>query len=95
MAARETEIARYEAASGVVCRLVGDETVLVNLEAELYYSLDPIGTMMWEGLTTGQAVDRLAEELAAKFDVEAEVVRADAEELAAELVEAGLLSAIA
>ncbi|MGI9615897.1 MAG: PqqD family protein [Acidimicrobiales bacterium] len=85
--------ATFEASPGLVSRIVGDETVLVDLDAELYYSLDPIGSMAWSWLTTGYTIDGVAEELVQSFDVELGVAQADIEELVAELIDAGLLLA--
>lgn len=84
---------RFEATPGVASRVVGDETVLVNLDAELYYSLDPVGSMVWNRLTAGRSISGVAAELVAEYGIELDTACADVEELVVDLLDAGLLSA--
>jgi hypothetical protein len=67
------------------------ESVLLNLEAEIYYGLDETGTRMWQLLTTAPNIDHAYEELLAEFDVEAELLRQNLSELLGQLLDKGLL----
>jgi hypothetical protein len=51
------------------------ETVLLHLERTTYYSLNPTGTQIWQGLKQGLPLWEVSRRLQALFAVEAE--RAD------------------
>lgn len=81
----------YIPASSVAVRKVGDETVIVDLDDEQYYSLNETGTVVWAALSSGGTTADAAEELTEQFDVSPEQAACDAEELVELLVESGLL----
>ena len=45
----------------VIFERFADETILINLDAGHYYSMDPIGAVVWELLNRGHSVDRIVE----------------------------------
>ena len=53
----------------VVSRRVGDEIVLVNLESDQMYSLNPTGARAWELLAAGSTRQEIRAELFSEFDV--------------------------
>jgi len=81
----------YQAAPNVVARLVGDETVIVNLETEQYYSLNCTGALVWSHLLEGDEADRVSAQLADEYDISRERAAADVQELTAALLANGLL----
>jgi hypothetical protein len=83
--------ARVVVPPNVVLQRVGEETVLLNLEKECYFGLDPVGTRMWEALTKAGTVEAACQELLKAFDVEEERLRQDLKALVERLVENGLL----
>jgi hypothetical protein len=56
------------------------ETVLLHLERTTYYSLNPTGTQIWQGLKQGLPLCEVSQRLQATFAVEAD--RADRSVLA-------------
>ena len=76
----------------VMSREVGDETVLLDLESGMYFGLDGVGKLIWESVSEGQSLARVAEAIVADYDVDAEQAQSDVLEFAAELVERGLLA---
>ena len=56
-------------------RLDGRETVLLHLGTKRYFSLNATGSVVWQGLKEGLALDGIARELCRRYDVSAE--RAD------------------
>lgn len=70
---------------------VGEESVLLNLDSERYFGLDPVGTRMWEVLGTLGTVESAYEALLAEFDVDPERLRHDLYELIEKLREHGLI----
>lgn len=75
----------------VLLQQVGGESVLLHLEKERYFGLDPVGTRMWEVLTKANTVEEAYEELLSNYDVEPQRLRQDMETLIGRLVENGLL----
>jgi hypothetical protein len=74
----------------LVCSLE-KESVLLNLDAEIYYGLGETGTRMWQVVTVAQSIENAYEELLTEFDVEAELLRQNLSELLGQLVDKGLL----
>ena len=82
---------RVEVPKHVLVCFLEKESVLLNLEAEIYYGLDETGTRMWQLLTTAPNIENAYEQLLAEFDVEAELLRQNLSELLGRLVDKGLL----
>ena len=75
----------------VLLQQVGEEAVLLNLEKECYFGLDPVGTRMWEALTKAETIKAAYEELLSAYDVDPQRLRQDLEGLIDNLVKNGLL----
>lgn len=75
----------------VLLQQVGEESVLLNLEKESYFGLDPVGTRMWQALTKAATVEDAYQELLAGYEVVPDRLRQDLAGLIEKLVENGLL----
>jgi len=75
----------------VMSRLVGDETVLLDLSSGIYFGLDGVGKRIWESVAEGCSLGETAEVIAAEFEVDEEKAQADLLAFATDLVERGLL----
>ena len=75
----------------VMSRLVGDETVLLDLASGLYFGLDGVGKLIWESVTEGHNLGAAVKAIVAEYDVDKGQAEADVLEFAAKLVERGLL----
>lgn len=60
----------------VIFERFADETILINLDAGHYYSMDPIGAVIWELLNRGLSVDRIVDLVLAKYTAGTEDVGA-------------------
>lgn len=81
---------RLIASPRVLYKDVGGEAVLLDLDSETYFGLNPTGARFWQLLTThsiGEAIEALQDE----YDVSAGALRRDIESLADELVRRGLV----
>jgi hypothetical protein len=54
----------------VVCAVLEDGAVLLNLESRTYYSLNSVGLEVWQLLDRGLDAAEVAGELKARFDVD-------------------------
>ena len=75
----------------VLMRQVGEEMVMLNLERENYYGLDPVGARLMLIAESGATLEQISERLLEEFDAAPEQVRGDVQRVAAELLAAGLL----
>ena len=71
---------RLTVAPDVLFRLVGDEGVLLNLNTTLYLGLNPVGTRMWNALTSAGSIQSAYDALLGEYEVEPAQLRADLEE---------------
>ena len=80
--------------SHVLVRHLDGESVLLNLETERYFGLDPTATRMWELVTTSTTIAVAYEKLMEEFEVEPAVLRSHLTDLLSELKENGLLNVL-
>ena len=53
-------------------QLEAGETALLHLESTTYYSLNPTGTHIWQGLKHGLSLQEISDRLQAVFEVDAD-----------------------
>lgn len=70
---------------------VGGETVILHLGNGTYYGLDPVGSILWEGLKAGKTPMNVCDELLESHDVERETVEHDIRVFLDELAGHGLI----
>ena len=75
----------------VLTSKVGDETVLLNLQTGMYYSLDPVGTRFLELLQRTSRLDEVHHALLEQFDVSTAKLEADLLKLSQDMLTRGLL----
>lgn len=71
------------------------ESVLLNLKSENYFGLDPVGTRMWTLLATSDSIQSAYEALLDEYDVGADKLRMDMQELIEKLIANGLMEVAA
>lgn len=77
----------------VVWRLVEGEVVLLNVMSGQYYSLDTVGSRVWELIPNeGTAVGALCATLAQEFDAPLERIQQDVETLVGHLLAVDLIT---
>jgi hypothetical protein len=69
----------------VVWRDLEGEAVLLDLASGTYFGLNDVGTRIWQLLSAGEPVNRIAEVLTGEYDVSSDDARRDVEALLAEL----------
>lgn len=83
--------AAYTLNPAIAFQRVGDDAILLHIESGEYYGLNDTGALMLEELTAHGDLEQAVARVCATYDVSAEVARADAEQLLAALLRAGLL----
>ena len=73
-------------------RLVGDETVILDLESGMYFGLDGVGKRIWESFELGNTLAETAAAISSEYDVDESQAKDDLIEFATDLMERGLLA---
>jgi hypothetical protein len=97
MVAETTAI--YRRSSDVVCRQVGQESILVPIRhnvgnLDFVYTLSPVAAKIWSLLDGERTVEEIAHALCNEFDVEPAAAAADAAALLEDLASASLVSQV-
>ena len=82
---------RLLAPEHVLFRELDGEAVVLNLQNEMYYGLDDVGTRMWLLLSTSDSVGTAMDILLEEFDVSPEILEQDLAQMITELKSHGLL----
>lgn len=67
----------YTIPSTVMLQIVDDETLLFNSETELFFTLNAVGTVMWEVMSENSTLRAIYDELIEVYDVPSEQLEAD------------------
>ena len=76
----------------VMSRLVGEETVLLDLASGTYFGVDGVAQRIWELIAEGKSLGQTADVIVFEFDVDEARARADVLAFVSDLVERGLLA---
>lgn len=82
---------RVVASSGPIHAELDDETVILDLEAGVYYGVYGVGTRIWQLLQERRTVAEILERLVEEFDVERTRAREDLLAHLEKLAEQGLV----
>jgi hypothetical protein len=77
----------------VMSRLVGDETVLLDLASGMYFGLDGVGQRVWESVAEGKYLGEIATIIASEFEIDEEQAFSDLIDFTRDLAGRGLLEA--
>jgi hypothetical protein len=75
----------------VLTRKVGDEVVLVHMQRNEIFALNPTGTRLWELLAEGRSRAQAVEQLTSEFDASKEAIEQETDQLIELLAREGLL----
>ena len=76
-----------------IFRELNGEAVLLQLEAGMYYGLDPVGTRLWELIADHGELRKVHAQAVQEFDVAADTLERDLLALITQLVDRGLVTA--
>jgi hypothetical protein len=76
--------------ANVYTQEIGEETILLDTEGGRYFSLDPVGTRMWQLIREHGALRPAYDALLTEYDVTPERLEIDLLALAEKMVEKGL-----
>jgi len=82
---------RVNVAPNVLFHFLGQETILLNLNTELYLGLDTVGTRMWKVLTEAPSIQAAYDVLVNEYEVTPESLQVDLHEFVDTLLGQGLI----
>ncbi len=80
----------FEKSGEVIVRVIEGETVLLDLNSGIYYSLDDVGGRIWELIDGEKSLSLIVGTVADEYDVAPAQALEDAVELLADLAGEGL-----
>jgi Coenzyme PQQ synthesis protein D (PqqD) len=86
--------ARTSVPEHVLFQEIQEHAALLNLESELYFGLDDVGTRMWKALLEAETVGAAAAALAGLYETDPEQIQNDLIDLVLELKKYGLLEIV-
>lgn len=78
-------------ADKVSYRIVGEESVILNLESGDYYGLNAAGTAIWEMIMAGKTLGEIVAKLKLSYNTEESTLRSDVKKLLSDLTKEGLI----
>ena len=82
---------RFQAHDDVHSSVLEGETVLLNLDNGMYYSLNKVGTVIWELCDGQHTLEKVLQKICDRFDVEEEQAKQDLLVLSSQLLNQKLL----
>ena len=73
-------------------RVVGEESVLLDLESGMYFGLDGVGQRVWELIGEDLALREIVAVIVSEYEIEHSEAQADVIAFVHDLVERGLLA---
>ncbi len=83
---------RWSASKTQISTTVDNDTVILDTASGKYFSLEGVGSTLWEALREPQSFGELLETVLELYDVEAETAERDVSTLLSTLEEAGLVT---
>lgn len=80
-----------EIPTDVVFEVLDGEAVVLNLKTGVYYSLNPVGTRIWQLIEERRELRAIRDAMVQEYEVEAPVLEADLKEFISKLGQKGLL----
>ena len=77
----------------VVFEVLEGEAVVLNLDTGIYFTLNPVGTRIWQLIEEHGDLAKVRESMISEYEVEADALDRDIDALLSELVEKGLVVA--
>ncbi|MEN3974480.1 PqqD family protein [Emcibacter sp. SYSU 3D8] len=75
----------------VTAKVMDGEAVIIHLGTGVYYSMDGVGCLVWDGIASGHEIGAVIDAVAAQYALDRNTAEADIARLVGELVAAELI----
>lgn len=79
--------------SKTACRVIKGEAVVIDLDTNMLYSLNPVASVIWEMCSEKATMAEIVDKVTEEFEVERAVAEEDCLEFISSFVDKGLLIA--
>ena len=76
----------------VAAKVIDGEAILINLSNGMYYSMDGVGSWIWELVEGGYSTRQIVDAVETRYDIPKEQAEADVGDLLAELIKENLVT---
>lgn len=80
--------------SQIISRTVDDEALIIHLTSGSYYSLNAVGTRVWENIDGRRTAGDVARIIQDEYDAESDLIETEVMSLLTELVAEGLVQVL-
>jgi len=77
----------------IAAKVIDGEAIIINLASGIYYSMDKVGGLVWEMIDEGRTLEEMLAVILARYEVSADQVKTDIEQLVNELLQENLVTA--
>ncbi len=75
----------------ITAKVMDGEAIMINLATGIYYSMDKVGGIIWEGIEQEQRLDQILQAVVTVYEVSEEQATKDLESLVSQLLEENLI----
>ncbi|NNF37063.1 MAG: PqqD family protein [Gemmatimonadetes bacterium] len=75
----------------VAAKVIDGEAIIMNLANGLYFSMDEVGSAVWEMVEAGFSLGEMSDRLQARYDADRETIAGDVNRIAQQLLDEGLV----
>ncbi len=83
---------KFKVPDHVIMKVIGDDAVILDLDAGKYYGLNEVGAEIWKLIQADSTLGIIQATLASEFDVDEQTLKRDAAVLLKNLLEAKLIT---
>ncbi len=77
--------------SEITSKVMDGEAIIINLATGIYYSMENVGGLIWEGVEQEQSLEHILQRVLARYEVPAEQAQKDLESLVGQLRDENLV----
>ena len=82
----------FQVRDDVITEEIEDELVILDLEGDVYFSLNEVGRVVWEEAADGKTFEEVVDAVCEQYEVERERAAEDAAAFLGEALDEGLMS---
>lgn len=83
---------RWAISDQAIANRVGNEMVVLHLANGTYFGLDPVGALLWEGLTAGDLPSEVCDRILEQYEVDRDTAEHDLRTFLDELAASDLIA---
>ncbi len=83
---------KFSISENAIAQTMPEETIILDLESEEYFSLNSLGTMIWDLVVEDISVQEIIGKIAAKCEVDVQILEKDVIKFLSKLLEKKIIT---